>query len=72
MPKSTECKHGTEMIGVAEALRIRDKELQAHRPAPEFLCPSCDARVYGHKTGTTGQGAHFEHRPKNSLCKSMS
>jgi hypothetical protein len=34
----------------------------------EMRCPECRGRVRAHKSGTTGQGAHFEHREGHKGC----
>lgn len=65
MPKATTCRLNGETITVADALRLRD---QAGSRYPEFRCVSCGELVRPHKTGTTGQGAHFEHRKANPRC----
>ena len=71
MPKLVECRHGAEKLTVREALELREGEARVRRPPPKFCCPSCRHQIYAHKTGTTGQQAHFEHRPRNPECKLM-
>ena len=68
MPKATSCKLYGEIIGVDEALRLRDEAERRSKRYPPFRCPECGEFVRPHKRGTTGQGAHFEHRESSPGC----
>lgn len=48
MPKASTCKLNGRIIGVEEALQIRDKA-QGRRPYPPFSCRECDELVRPHK-----------------------
>jgi RNase P subunit RPR2 len=63
MPKATTCKWNGQIIGIEEALRIRARTRRAL-----FHCTECGERVRAHKSGTTGQAAHFEHLSANPHC----
>ncbi len=67
MPKATTCELDGQIVGIEEALRLRD-EAPRRRPYPEFRCRECGELVRPHKRGTTGQSAHFEHRIRNPRC----
>jgi hypothetical protein len=63
MPKSITCEVkrqiGWRVMTIDEALLTREK---AGR------CIECHEPVQAHKTGTTGQAAHFEHKKSNPRC----
>jgi hypothetical protein len=63
MPKSTTCEvrfaGGWRTMDIDEALATRETDGR---------CPACHEPVRPHKTGTTGQAAHFEHRKENLAC----
>ena len=66
MPKLVECMHNGQVLGIKEALRMRDEARVRKMEAPHFECAS-GHRVYAHRTGTTNQAAHFEHR-SGAVC----
>jgi hypothetical protein len=68
MPKATTCKLDGRIIGVEEALRLRDEAKKRGRSYPPFHCRECNELVRPHKTGTTGQAVHFEHRESSPGC----
>ena len=68
MPKATSCKRFGQIIGVDEALRLRDEARRRRRAYPPFRCRECDEFVRPHKKGTTDQAAHFEHRESSPGC----
>jgi hypothetical protein len=68
MPKATTCKLNGRIIGVEEALRLRDEAKGNRRRYPDFSRRECDELVRPHKKGTTGQEAHFEHRKSSPGC----
>ncbi len=68
MPKAITCELNGQVIGVDQALQIRERYVKGSRPYPEFRCRECGELVRPHKTGTTGQAAHFEHRSRNPNC----
>lgn len=68
MPKATTCYLDGRLIDVDEALRLRAQVNQRNAATLVFQCRECGERVRPHKTGTTGQQAHFEHREKNERC----
>ena len=63
MPKSVTCEVkrqiGWRIMTIDEALLTRE---------PQGRCVECHEPVRAHKTGTTGQAAHFEHLKSNRLC----
>lgn len=68
MPKATTCKLYGQIVGIEEALRLRDEFRKRRRPYPPFRCRECDEFVRPHKKGATDQGAHFEHRERSPGC----
>ena len=68
MPKATDCKLYGELIGVEEALYLRDEAKRQRRPYPPFRCRECGEFVRPHKKGTTDQAAQFEHRESSPGC----
>lgn len=68
MPRATTCELDGQIIGVEEALRLRDEAAGRRGPYPEFSCRECGEPVRPHKEGTTGQAAHFEHKKRNPGC----
>ncbi len=65
MAKATECKYKGRVIDVAEAKRLKEEASSRRQPYPTFLCLECGELVQPHKKGSTGQGAHFEHRRRD-------
>jgi hypothetical protein len=63
MPKAESCVFNNRVITIEQALDLRSEGI-----APSFTCIECGEPVRVHKAGTTGQGAHFEHREKNPRC----
>src|SRR5947208_4172849 len=63
VPKSTFCIVNGRPMDVRTALEIRSRKASAH-----FRCSECGEIVRPHKTGTTGQEAHFEHLSSNPRC----
>ena len=63
MPKCTTCEvrsaGGWRTMDIDEALATQETDGR---------CPACHEAVRPHKTGTTGQAAHFEHRKQNPSC----
>jgi hypothetical protein len=68
VPKATDCKLYGELIGVEEALYLRDEARRQRMPYPPFRCRECGEFVRPHKKGTTDQAAHFEHRESSPVC----
>ncbi len=68
MPKAKDCKLYGELIGVEEALYLRDEAKRQRRTHPPFRCRECGEFVRPHKKGTTDQAAHFEHREGSPGC----
>lgn len=68
MPKATTCELDGRIIGVEEAMQLRDEAKKRLRPYPQFHCRECGEDVKPHEEGTTGQAAHFEHWRKNLNC----
>jgi hypothetical protein len=68
VPKATSCKLYGQIIGIDEALHLRDEARRRRRPYPPFRCRECDEFVRPHKRGTTDQAAHFEHRESSPGC----
>jgi len=68
VPKATSCKLYGQIIGVDEALHLRDEASRRRRPYPPFRCRECEEFVRPHKRGTTDQAAHFEHRESSPGC----
>jgi hypothetical protein len=66
MSMATKCRLHSGEIDVGRAIEVRDRRGSA--PYPEFRCIECGQLVRPHKAGTTGQGAHFEHRIANPNC----
>jgi hypothetical protein len=62
MAKATKCEYNDRVIDVAEAKRIKEEASRRRLPYPTFLCLECRKLVQPHNEGSTGQGAHFEHR----------
>jgi hypothetical protein len=69
MPKATQCSLDGRTVDIDEALQLRDDAVRRRKPYPEFCCIECGEYVRPHKEGTTGQGAHFEHRRKSPGCR---
>lgn len=65
MGRLVTCVWEGRSLMIEEALELRD---QRGSSTLDFQCPHCGERVRAHKAGTTGQGAHFEHRIRNPLC----
>jgi len=65
MPKATSCTLYGEIVGVEEAMLLRDEASRQRRRYPPFRCRECNEFVRPHKKGTTDQAAHFEHRESN-------
>ena len=63
MPKITSCE-----VRTAGGWRIMDIEEALGNRQKDGRCPQCHELVRPHKTGTTGQAAHFEHRKHNPRC----
>lgn len=68
MPKATKCLLGDLELDIKEAIEIRDAADARGGDYPVFECRECGELVRPHKTGTTNQQAHFEHRIKNARC----
>jgi len=68
MPKATTCKLDGRIVGIEEALRLRDESRKRRRPYPRFRCRECNEFVRSHKKGTSDQAAHFEHRERSPGC----
>ncbi len=68
MARATTCDMNRREIAIDEALRLRDDAVIRRRPYPEFCCRECGEYVRPHREGTTGQGAHFEHRRRSPGC----
>lgn len=64
MPKATFCHLEGRQVDIAEALQLRE----TGKNSPVFRCTGCGESVRPHRTGTTGQAAHFEHQVKNPRC----
>jgi hypothetical protein len=62
MPNASNCKLCGEIIGVDEALYLRDEARRQRKPYPPFRRRECGEFARPHKRGTTDQAAHFEHR----------
>jgi hypothetical protein len=63
MPKAITCVLNKKVIGVDEALNLRDT---ANRK-PDFRCVDCGKAVRPHRAGGDG-AAHFEHLERNPAC----
>jgi hypothetical protein len=63
MPKATEGKLNGRIIGIDEALSVKQREKDV-----VFRCISCGERIRAHSRGTTDQAAHFEHFIANPEC----
>lgn len=63
MPKAIKAYAGKHEIEIERAL-----EMKAAGYRPAFRCTECGEAVRPHKTGTTGQAAHFEHLARNPQC----
>ena len=68
VPKATDCKLYGELIGVDQALYLRDEARRRRERIPPFRCRECGEFVRPHKRGTTAQAAHFEHRESSAGC----
>ena len=69
MPRAIRCRLNGEVIDVGRALALREQAAAARRARPDFRCVGCGERVRAHRTGTTGQEAHFEHLRGNPRCR---
>ena len=58
--RTTECSYEGRVIGIDEALRIR--ELKKARGQLGFQCSVCKQRMIAHAGGADGK-KHFEHAP---------
>jgi|ERR1044071_5924816 hypothetical protein len=63
MPKATTAVHHGQLLSIQEALDLRQQKHQL-----TVYCRECGEQVRAHKTGTTGQAAHFEHLRRNLGC----
>lgn len=63
MPKATACVLNKKIIGVDEALELRD----AAKRKSDFKCVDCGKAVRPHRAGGNG-AAHFEHLERNPVC----
>lgn len=66
MPRSVDCRLGSEVIGIEEALQLRANARQGERLP--LRCVECGQPVRAHRKGSTGQAAHFEHLKVNPAC----
>ncbi len=62
MPRAT-----TAVIGVVDALRIRDFVRTHDQPDPSYACTECGQPVRPHAAGSQGD-AHFEHLDRITAC----
>lgn len=67
MPKATECVLNGNIVGVAEALTLRDEAKARGTARPDFRCIDCLKSVWPHRDSGTG-AAHFEHMERNPSC----
>lgn len=68
MPLSVECMYDGALIGIDEALQIRDTYERSRGARPHFVCVQCGELVRAHREGPNNQ-AHFEHFERNQSCR---
>jgi hypothetical protein len=67
MPKAITCLLDGKVIGINEALQLRDDARQKRRTPPNCLCRECGEPVRPH-SGGGHTDAHFEHLARNPNC----
>lgn len=67
MPKMSKCLHGEKVIGIEDALIMRESVSKSKRHLLNFQCIKCRKPVRPHKEGG-GASAHFEHLERNEDC----
>jgi hypothetical protein len=63
MATMTACRHAGEIMGIDDAIVLRDRSPRR----PDFRCLECKEPVRAHKSGG-GAAAHFEHKERNAAC----